>query len=61
MAYYTAADPNGPTIEAAELVRSSVEPALPDYMVPAAYVADKSDAADREREVRQQGLADAGR
>ena len=37
VAYYTAADPNGPPIEAAEL-RSHLSSQLPDYMVPAAYV-----------------------
>ncbi|HWO29982.1 MAG TPA: non-ribosomal peptide synthetase, partial [Candidatus Acidoferrum sp.] len=37
VAYYTASDPNGPTIEAREL-RAHLSSQLPDYMVPAAYV-----------------------
>jgi acyl carrier protein len=37
VAYYTASDANGPTIEAGEL-RSHLSNQLPDYMVPAAYV-----------------------
>jgi surfactin family lipopeptide synthetase A len=37
VAYYTACDANGPSIEAGEL-RSHLSSQLPDYMVPAAYV-----------------------
>ncbi len=37
VAYYTACDANGPSIEAGEL-RSHLSSRLPDYMVPAAYV-----------------------
>jgi amino acid adenylation domain-containing protein len=37
VAYYTASDANGPTIEAREL-RARLSSQLPDYMVPAAYV-----------------------
>ena len=37
VAYYTACDANGPSIEAGEL-RSHLSSQLPDYMVPTAYV-----------------------
>jgi acyl carrier protein len=37
VAYYTACDTNGPTMEAGEF-RSHLSSQLPDYMVPAAYV-----------------------